>query len=440
MKRGGDNARMTISILLGAILIEVSAFADFAPWNVDPNGMIRLDPNRPVVNWPDRFSGGAYQRDGAEIVPWTPETALPSPDNAALLYYQAFLLRPEPDTATIVKINDVLGGDLPDSAIRAYLGRCRKMIHTVEVASLVPQCTWGILHLDPNGPRQTPLLAELRQVGLILETDARTLAVDGHYDAALARCLTLRRMARHTGHETMVILLVSWAFDGLAQRAGPYVLGLMPPDVDTLQWLRAQLAAVPGTPQSLVKALQSDMEILFASMRGDADRLDEIRQQLAREAPNEAAKQKALALTGDEVLAHVRSIHSQFLNGVFQVLDSDMPYEQKYAEIDAWTREYRAQYAGDPTGWMLTMNLPEIYSLSVRNTAGTNALKTAVEVYLAWAETGQLPQAIPAHSQKDPFSGQEFEYETTAGGFILRCRAKDLHYNRVWQYDFTVRE
>ena len=43
------------------------------------------------------------------------------------------------------------------------------------------------------------------------------------------------------------------------------------------------------------------------------------------------------------------------------------------------------------------------------------------------------------HSPKDPFSGGEFEYEITPNGFILRCRAKDLDDDRVWQYEFYKR-
>jgi hypothetical protein len=429
-----------MSILLAVVLIEVAAFAGFAPWDVDPNGMIRLDPNGPVVNWPGRFEGETYRREGAQIVPWTQETALPSPDNAALLYYQAFLLRPEQDTATHLRISDVLGGGLPDSSIRAYLGKCREMIHTVEVASLVPQCTWGIRHLDPSGPRQTPLPAELRQAGLILATDARTLAVDGHYEAALARCLTLRRMARHTGDETMVMLLASWAFDGLAQRTAQYVLGLMPPHADALRAFRGQLTAVPGTPESLEKTLQSDLELLLASLRRNPDLLDWIRRELAKGASDESTRQEALSLTDDAVLARVRGPYAQFLEGIFRILDSDMPYERKYAELNAWTQECLTRYADDPAGGMWSRNLPEIYSLFVRKTAAYNALKTAIEIYLEYANTGRLPEMLRDYWPKDPFSGQNFEYEITATGFILRCRARDLDVDRIWQYEFSVRE
>jgi hypothetical protein len=37
-----------------------------------------------------------------------------------------------------------------------------------------------------------------------------------------------------------------------------------------------------------------------------------------------------------------------------------------------------------------------------------------------------LPETLPDYLPKDPFSGQDFEYEITEKGFVLRCRAKDI--------------
>ncbi len=46
--------------------------------------------------------------------------SLSAPDNAALLYYQAFLLRPELDD-TFTSFKGVLRGDDPNEMIREYL-------------------------------------------------------------------------------------------------------------------------------------------------------------------------------------------------------------------------------------------------------------------------------------------------------------------------------
>jgi len=43
------------------------------------------------------------------------DISLPDPDNAALLYYQAFLLRPDLDDATFIHFDSVLRGGDPDN-------------------------------------------------------------------------------------------------------------------------------------------------------------------------------------------------------------------------------------------------------------------------------------------------------------------------------------
>jgi len=445
MNRYRKSTSMVALIALVVALGTSVASANSSPLpGVDPNLWIRIDPNGPwrfPNDWQDHYAEEIYRKDGAEVVPWTKETALPSPDNAALQYYQAFLLRWQPDDATFPAINNVLTGGEPDGKVRAYLGDCRAMIHTVEVASRIPQCTWGVRYFDRSGFSVTTLLGEIRQLALVFALDARTLGADGHYDAALARCLTMRRLARHTGDDTMLTYLVSRTIDDLARRTMQYVLGLLPPDVDILEGLRGQLAVVPGTPTSFEKAVQADLELIVEFLRQDHNTLEWIRQQMDKTGDGQQ-KTQAVSLTDEEILAHARETCLQSLNGIFQRMDSDMPYEQKYAQIDEGIRARTEQYSGDPAAkylWLLVSGrMVERYNLFVRDAAGYNALKTAVEVYLARAQTGQLPQTLPAYTSKDPFSGQDFEYEITEKGFLLRCRAQDLHEKRIWQYEFNV--
>jgi hypothetical protein len=417
---------------------------------MDPDGGFRLDPNEfsPYrLDRPDSFAAEKYRKEGAEVVLWTKEAALPSPDNAALLYYQAFLLRPQPDDATFLQINAVLRGAEPDGRVRAYLGNCRPMIHTTEVAALVPQCTWGIRHLDPNGLREMSLLEQIRQLIYVLALDARTLGTDGCYDAAFARCLTMRRLARHVGDETMLAQLFSRAIDSLSQGTMQYVLGLTPADADIFQRLRGQLAAVSGASGSIAKGMQGDLDLLLEGMRNDAGLLERIRQELVKNATDQQAKEQASDLTDEDVLALAREPYQRFLYDIFQIMDSEMPYEQKHTEIDRRQSRLIEDYGDNPavsyamgSSYVGTPWITRQYTLSLHHAARCNALKVAVEVYLVRAQTGQLPQTLPAYSLKDPFSGQDFEYEVTASGFILRCRAQDLDVHRIVQYEFKVRD
>jgi hypothetical protein len=86
----------------------------------------------------------------------------------------------------------------------------------------------------------------------------------------------------------------------------------------------------------------------------------------------------------------------------------------------------------------LTPATRNAYNLSVRANALNNATRTAVEIYIIKTKTGKLPDALPADSPKDPFSGKDFEYEVTKKGFILRCQAEDLKKNDIHQYEFKV--
>jgi hypothetical protein len=412
--------------------------------SIDPNGVIRLDPNAlsAYVLWQDRQAEEVYRTEGAEIVPWTREAALPNPDNAAVLYYQAFLLRPEPDAATDARINAVLWGAEPDQQIRVYLGNCRAMIHTGETATRIPRCTWGIRHFDTTGFTLGELLPHIRRLGLVLALDARALGADGHYEAALARCLAMRRLARHVGDDTILAYIVSLSTDGLAQRTMQYLLGLLPPNPDVLQRLRGQLAAVPGASESMEQAVQADFDYLLELMRDEPKVLEYVRQNLAKKGGGQWTPEEILGLTDEDILALTREPFQRFLDGVFQVINSDMPYEQKHAEIRRQTSKAREDYGDDPAASQVLFECDGILScfgMVVRHAAGYNALKAAVEVYLARAPTGQLPQTLPAYTPKDPFSGRDFEYEITADGFILRCRAEDLDASRIQQYEFKIR-
>lgn len=78
------------------------------------------------------------------------------------------------------------------------------------------------------------------------------------------------------------------------------------------------------------------------------------------------------------------------------------------------------------------------YDIYVRSMANYNAIRTAIEIYLIMAETEQLPQKLPDNLPMDPYSGQDFEYEITPEGFVLRCREKSISDNKIWEYEFII--
>ena len=283
----------------------------------------------------------------------------------------------------------------------------------------------------------------MRQLTFLLAVDARALAFDGYGRAALARCLAIRQLARHVGDDTLVMFFVSCVADAFAHHTMRDVLGLVSPEVDTLRWLRGQLAAVQGAPRSLEKVLQTNFELVLAGLRADPNGLEWVRQTLADGAEDGQARAEMLSLTDEQIVARVRRPYESFLNAVFQVLDSAMPYAQKCAEIQRLASQLEDEHGSDPAAWYAivwagTGRLVDQYSLVVRDIATFHALKAAVEVYRVVAETGVLPDVLPDHTPKDPYSGEEFEYEITESGFVLRCRVKDIDLDRLWEYEFKV--
>jgi len=456
------SARLLIVLMALSVVSASGSSQELDPNRYDPDGFLPREwegysDARDAVQ--DRFAEQTYTIEGAEITPWMKSARLPSPDNAALLWYQAFLSRPDPDDATWFRIDEVLRGGEPDGQIRAYLGHCRQTIRLAEMAAQMPQCTWGFSL--PDGTLATADIAmETRPLTSLLAVDARTLAFDGHYRAAFARCLTIWGLARHVGDDTLMMFFISQGCDVMARCVLQYVLGVMPPKTGTLRWLRGQLTAVEGTPQSLKKVLQMDFELVLDNMRNDAEFLQWVRQSYAEVATNDQAREEAWSLTDEEIIARARQPYSRYLDQVLLVLDSEMSYEEKYVELERQAYDLAEEYRSDPAAghvviWCQAKRISDFYGVVVRNRAAYEALKAAIEVYMVVAETGVLPETLPLYLPKDPFSGEPFAYEISDDGFILRCRSRDLYASKknyrpvlrppgvvedvIQQYEFKVR-
>ncbi len=432
-----------VLLLMGAHAVELGQTKTKALKDTDFERDLLEQFERDFAVARDQLADEQYQKRGSEITPWIKDAALPSPDNAALLYYQAFLLLPKQDLATSMLIDNILKDAEPDKRIRVYLGHCRKMIRLAEFATQMPQCTWGIGHGFSAGD----LSYEVRRLTFILAVDARTLAADGHYRAALGRCLMIRRLARHLGDDNILLYSISMSYNSMAHRTIQYVLGVMPQSADLLMWLRGQLVAVQGAPSSLAKTLQMDFESILHGMRTNTELLGEIRSLLVEKAESEQAKEKTLNLTDEELLFLAREPYARFLDSVLCVIDGDMPYEQKYTEIQRLTNKLKEEYGSDPAAGHVILwsgahagQIAGWYGIQVRETACFNALKAAIKIYLIKAKTGKLPDKLPDHLPKDPFAGRDFVYEITNEGFALRCQGEDFQGRGKQVLEFKIKK
>jgi hypothetical protein len=396
----------------------------------------------------ERLAYEAYEKRNAEITPWVEDGSPPNPGNAAFLYYQAFILQPDLDLPTSQKLSDVLRGGQADRQARTYLGHCLPAIEMAEIASRLPQCSWGIRYLQAPGYDKKFLSLSLRHLETILKADARILAAEGQYRAALERCLTVRRFARHLSEDPK-LRIWSKDFNLSALHTIQHVLGIMPPDVDILMWFRGQLAVVEGRPLSFAEILQADFKSYFNDVRTNPDSLKYIRGLLVWMAENEQAKQNALNLTDEQILSRSFEPFPRFLDSIFRVLDSEFTYEQKCTKIQILIDKFMKQAGTDPlvakTIGFLSINHiieypPASYPYYVGCQAHINGIKAAVEIYLVIAKAGQLPETLPDGLPKDPFTGRDFVYEIADEGFALRCQGEEFLSRKNKVLEFKVKK
>lgn len=368
----------------------------------------------------------------------------PAPDNAALLYYQAFVLRPEPDSDTYRLLDEVLRGADPTAKVREYLDleAIRETIRIAEAATKIPNCSWGIMrsHGVYNLMLKT-VLGQLRQLAFLLEVNARTLAADGDYRAALERSLGIRRLAQHITDESVPGYLLSMPLHGRGLGCIQHVLGYMSPDADTLTWLQGQLSTVQGAPPLPGKAMEIQLDDTLEFLNMHPEILATWRQNVCELIEDENARQKVMSLSNEELLKRARESYTRFLASVNRVMGSNIPYQQKYGELQRLMQELDDHAIDDPVGilsWYMLDDVARFHDIYIRGMANYNALRTAIEIYLIKAETGQLPEVLTVHLPGDPFSGQDFEYETTSHGFVLRCRQKEIGEDMTWQYEFVI--
>jgi hypothetical protein len=134
-----------------------------------------------------------------------------------------------------------------------------------------------------------------------------------------------------------------------------------------------------------------------------------------------------------------RQVYADRVSEMLSVLGSSMPYDQAHAEFERLASDFDPDDPASVAAGALLPALPRVLTLKVRSEAQANAMTVGVDLCLQRAETGKLPDALPAGSPKDPFSGEDFEYERTDDGFILRCRGKDLDKDTAWEYAFAVK-
>ncbi len=367
-------------------------------------------------------------------------TPAQQPDNAALLYYQAFLLYEKPD-ATLANMRDDYrqGKIASNEAITHYIEKNRRVVDLVVKAADIAKCDWGYDYSE--GVELTmPNLAHFRQIAFLLATEARWQADQGNYQTALGRCVTLHKMAAQVCDKTLISYIVGVAIDALGNGASENVLPLVPADADALSRFRNHLIKAGERFPSLASNLAQEAEVCSATMYRDKVQavlkaVQEAGQDAATGALIERLKQ------GDE--AFFKRNRDYWLNSMAKlrrILEPQLPYAETCARLDNLAQELNEDMKDNPDATLAALSMSpasveKIYLLTVRKQTQFNALIAAIDLYIAKARTGQLPDSLSADSPPDLFTGKPFAYTKTAQGFILRSEDPK---RKASEYEFRI--
>jgi hypothetical protein len=367
----------------------------------------------------------------------SPAVAYP-PDNAAVLYYKAFLILEEPSEDVEKMMTDLRDGKIkPNDEIRQYLQENRHAIEFVETAATVPNCDWGY-DISKGFDVLLPELSKIRRMAFLLTDNAQVLAEQGDYKAALGKCLTIHKMSRHVGDRLLISYLVGNAMNALASKHIGKILSQMPDDVETLTWLKTQIYDITSRANTLKRALSSEREIALQQMRKEKigmilDELVDVPDGMSKEAIDKVRN------GDDEFFAASREYYSNFITSVQVALD--LPYPQSLKQLEKLHEKAEKESKDNPATILSAALWPavtKISTLEIKVLTNVNALKAAIDIYIAKVKTGGLPDTLPAGLPRDLYSGKDFKYEKTKDGFVLLCQGKDLDKDEFLKYEFRV--
>ncbi|MHC4477310.1 MAG: hypothetical protein ACYTEL_16810 [Planctomycetota bacterium] len=371
----------------------------------------------------------------------TPSVFAYPPDNAAVLYNRAYLLY-QPNVAMEKAVSDLSKGKIKlDKRITEYVRSQHKIIESVAAAANIPKCDWGYDY-SQGGALVLPHLSTAKNLAKLVMADAKILGTQGKYRTSLQRCLTLKKMARHVSDRPLITHLVGIAIDDLANDCIVGILAQMGTDLETFKWFKGQLAYIEKMPFSFAICIDNEMEMTL--LETTKEKKEKLLRALSDERMPHSSVEKI-------ALNRVRTADDEFFKRNADYLKNhmaalkaaiDLPYPQAYAKMETLSEKPAKDTVNNPDATLTAVFAPamhRVYELWIKAQTDGNAIKAAIEIYIKKAETGQLPDSLPAGLPKDLFSGKDFEYERRPDGFALRCRGKELSKDEIHEYEFKVK-
>jgi len=242
------------------------------------------------------------------------------------------------------------------------------------------------------------------------------------------------------GDETIISLLVAKAIEKMGDNHIQYLLGDMPQDLQTLTWLKNQLAIIESRQLSSKATSKYERELSLEHMH--LDKLKELIEIVTGEPLAPDSKEAEQLRNVDQALINKnRDYYINHMDALQTILSTPMTYEKAYNELKKLNEQLKKEVVENTAAFLTSIVAPayqKIYNIEIRETTFSNAVRAAVEIYIQKTKTGQLPEKLPAGLPKDLFSGKDFKYEKTTDAFVLSCRGRDLEKDETYKYEFKV--
>jgi hypothetical protein len=364
-----------------------------------------------------------------------------SADNAGLLYFQAFMLYEDPNDDMLKMLLDVaLGQTAPNTEVKEFINSSRYAIDLAITAADLPHCNWG-LDYSKGMALQLPHLNSCRRLSQFVFADARILAASGDYKTAFSRCVSGKKFARHVSDRPIITYMVAVAINAMADKCLQNILADMTAEPETLTWLKAQLAELENTRYSLKPCLDYEAQTTAGFMTKQQLEKAMLFENLGCNAELAEFATECFRKGDEQFFERNRAYYTNRMRALKSCLD--LPYPQAYLKLKELTGKIQKEATNKPEATLTALFLPAfgpLYMLDLTDRNQSNSVRKALDAYIIKARTGRLPDTLPPSPPKDLFSGEDFEYEKKADGFVLRCRGKDLKEDKVHEYEFKIRK
>lgn len=337
----------------------------------------------------------------------------PLADNAALAYWQAFILMPKADDDKGVDACAPI-----DAEVIKFVDSGDLAVHEMQRAAKMDRCIWGA-DLEAGIEAQLPHLSQARQMARFVCLRARVRFSQDRASEAIEESVAVMAMARHAGSDGLLIsILVQYAIEGMAIEL---VAGDLPTlGADLLDKLSEQVEGLPEC-KSMSYAMRMEKvhllewfidqvskpggkEKLLGMLEGQSEDVDE----------EELAKYKAISQ--QEIvdgLIELRTVYDKLI----EVMKRSPGEVEEFAE-----NLIESEKLTEPAKMFASFILPAVGKMR-RTEAFYQTQQAMLKAAIAVAK-GDRSQ-LERKELHDPFGDGPFEYAKTEGGFTLRSKLLD---------------